>query len=59
MQQRADLVVRAPEARVPVLLLETDPRTEDAHDLVAKLRRYGSGAGCSRRTRTSSPAARR
>ncbi|MGA5069099.1 hypothetical protein ACPB9E_35940 [Streptomyces exfoliatus] len=38
--QRADLVVRAPEAGVPVLLLEIDRRTEDAHDLVQKLRRY-------------------
>jgi hypothetical protein len=38
--QRADLVVRAPEAGVPVLLLEIDRRTEVAHDLVAKLRRY-------------------
>ncbi|MEU5583264.1 hypothetical protein ABZ791_37570 [Streptomyces huasconensis] len=38
--QRADLVVRAPEAEVPVLLVEVDRRTEDAHDLVAKLRRY-------------------
>jgi hypothetical protein len=38
--QRADLVVRAPAAGVPVLLLEVDRRTEDAHDLVAKLRRY-------------------
>ncbi|GAA2264875.1 hypothetical protein GCM10010232_66330 [Streptomyces amakusaensis] len=38
--QRADLVVRAPEAGVPVLLLEIDRRTEDAHELVAKLRRY-------------------
>ncbi|WP_432008041.1 replication-relaxation family protein [Streptomyces parvus] len=38
--QRADLVVRAPEAGVPVLLVEVDRRTEDAHDLVAKLRRY-------------------
>ncbi|EYT77947.1 hypothetical protein CF54_40060 [Streptomyces sp. Tu 6176] len=38
--QRADLVVRAPEAGVPVMLLEIDRRTEDAHDLVAKLRRY-------------------
>ncbi|WP_261398557.1 hypothetical protein [Streptomyces misionensis] len=38
--QRADLVVRAPEAGVPVLLLEIDRRTEDVHDLVAKLRRY-------------------
>jgi hypothetical protein len=37
--QRADLVVRAPTAGVPVLL-EIDRRTEDAHDLVAKLRRY-------------------
>ncbi|MEU3603671.1 replication-relaxation family protein [Streptomyces sp. NPDC006798] len=38
--QRADLVVRAPDAGVPVLLVEVDRRTEDAHDLVAKLRRY-------------------
>ncbi|WP_260868028.1 replication-relaxation family protein [Streptomyces sp. SAJ15] len=38
--QRADLVVRAPAAGVPVLLLEIDRRTEDAHDLVHKLRRY-------------------
>ncbi|MFJ4767498.1 replication-relaxation family protein [Streptomyces uncialis] len=38
--QRADLVVRAAEAGVPVLLVEVDRRTEDAHDLVAKLRRY-------------------
>ncbi|WP_258958141.1 replication-relaxation family protein, partial [Streptomyces leeuwenhoekii] len=38
--QRADLVVRAPEAGVPVMLLEIDRRTEDAHELVAKLRRY-------------------
>ncbi|MGC4918560.1 hypothetical protein [Streptomyces albogriseolus] len=38
--QRADLVVRAPEAGVPVMLLEIDRRTEDAHDLVTKLRRY-------------------
>ncbi|MET8898670.1 replication-relaxation family protein [Streptomyces albogriseolus] len=38
--QRADLVVRAPQAGVPVLLLEIDRRTEDAHELVAKLRRY-------------------
>ncbi|WP_234339964.1 MULTISPECIES: hypothetical protein [Streptomyces] len=38
--QRADLVVRAREAGVPVLLLEIDRRTEDAHDLVHKLRRY-------------------
>ncbi|WP_318205801.1 hypothetical protein [Streptomyces sp. SCL15-4] len=37
--QRADLVVRAPEAGVPVLL-EVDRRSEDAHVLVAKLRRY-------------------
>ncbi|MGC4983926.1 hypothetical protein ACLQ18_25355 [Streptomyces sp. DT193] len=36
--QRADLVVRA--AGVPVLLLEIDRRTEEAHDLVHKLRRY-------------------
>nr|WSS66256.1 hypothetical protein OG284_36050 [Streptomyces sp. NBC_01177] len=34
--QRADLVVRAPEAGVPVMLLEIDRRTEDAHDLVAE-----------------------
>ncbi|MFH0246301.1 hypothetical protein ACGRHY_28660 [Streptomyces sp. HK10] len=38
--QRADLVVRAPAAGVPVMLLEIDRRTEDAHDLVTKLRRY-------------------
>ncbi|MEU1519950.1 hypothetical protein ABZ490_48910 [Streptomyces sp. NPDC005811] len=38
--QRADLVVRAPEAGVPVLLVEVDRRTEDAHDLVQKLRQY-------------------
>jgi hypothetical protein len=38
--QRADLVVRAPAAGVPVMLLEIGRRTEDAHDLVAKLRRY-------------------
>lgn len=38
--QRADLVVRAPEAGVPVLLLEIDRRSEDAHDLVVKLHRY-------------------
>jgi hypothetical protein len=38
--QRADLVVRAPEAGVPLMLLEIDRRSEDAHDLVAKLRRY-------------------
>ncbi|MFC8176686.1 hypothetical protein [Streptomyces sp. NPDC057325] len=38
--QRADLVVRAPEAGVPVLLVEVDRRSEDAHDLVQKLRRY-------------------
>ncbi|MCY0921107.1 hypothetical protein OS965_23460 [Streptomyces sp. H27-G5] len=38
--QRADLVVRAPEAKVPVMLLEIDRRTEDAHELVLKLRRY-------------------
>ncbi len=39
--QRADLVVRAPAAGVPVMLLEIDRRTEDAHELVHKLRRYG------------------
>ncbi|WP_222514852.1 replication-relaxation family protein [Streptomyces salinarius] len=38
--QRADLVVKAPEAGVPVMLLEIDRRSEDAHDLVQKLRRY-------------------
>ncbi|RAJ76917.1 MULTISPECIES: hypothetical protein [unclassified Streptomyces] len=38
--QRADLLARAPEAGVPVLLVEVDRRTEDAHDLIAKLRRY-------------------
>ncbi|MFD0267817.1 hypothetical protein ACFVGY_14675 [Streptomyces sp. NPDC127106] len=35
--QRADLVVRAPAASVPVLLLEIDRRTENARDLVQKL----------------------
>lgn len=38
--QRADLVMRAPAAGVPVMLLEIDRRTEDAHELVHKLRRY-------------------
>ncbi|GGQ85263.1 hypothetical protein GCM10010216_53870 [Streptomyces flaveolus] len=38
--QRADLVVRAPDAGVPVILLEIDRRSEDAHDLSVKLRRY-------------------
>lgn len=38
--QRADLVVRAPASGVPVMLMEIDRRTEDAHDLVHKLRRY-------------------
>ncbi|MET8168894.1 replication-relaxation family protein [Streptomyces sp. NPDC005329] len=38
--QRADLVVRAPASGVPVILLEIDRRTEDAHDLVHKLHRY-------------------
>ena len=38
--QRADLVMRAPDSGVPVMLLEIDRRTEDAHDLVHKLRRY-------------------
>lgn len=38
--QRTDLVVRAPEAGVPVMLLEIDRRSEDAHELVQKLRRY-------------------
>lgn len=38
--QGADLVVRAPAAGVPVILLEIDRRSEDAHDLVVKLRRY-------------------
>ncbi|MFJ6426120.1 hypothetical protein [Streptomyces hydrogenans] len=38
--QRADLVVRAPQAGVPVLLVEVDRRSEDAHELVTKLRRY-------------------
>ncbi|MFE5852336.1 hypothetical protein ACFQ61_03810 [Streptomyces sp. NPDC056500] len=38
--QRADLMVRAPAAGVPVLLLEIDRRAEDAHNLVHKLRRY-------------------
>ena len=38
--QRADLRMRASAAGMPVLLLEIDRRTEDAHDLVIKLRRY-------------------
>ncbi|WP_327259915.1 MULTISPECIES: replication-relaxation family protein [unclassified Streptomyces] len=38
--QRADLVMRAPASGVPVMLLEIDRRTEDADDLVHKLRRY-------------------
>ncbi|WP_338059756.1 replication-relaxation family protein [Streptomyces dengpaensis] len=38
--QRADLVMRAPASGVPVMLLEIDRRSEDAHDLVHKLRRY-------------------
>lgn len=38
--QRADLVMRAPQAKVPILLLEIDRRTEDAHQLVRKLHRY-------------------
>ncbi|WP_308406934.1 replication-relaxation family protein [Streptomyces sp. AC555_RSS877] len=38
--QRADLVVRAPDSNVPVMLLEIDRRSEDAHDLVHKLHRY-------------------
>ncbi|MGC9501859.1 hypothetical protein [Streptomyces sp. WG7] len=36
----ADLVVRAPGAGAPVMLLEFDRRSEDAHDLAVKLRRY-------------------
>ncbi|MFF9345164.1 replication-relaxation family protein [Streptomyces sp. NPDC014773] len=38
--QRADLVVRVPQAGAPVLLVEVDRRSEDAHDLVVKLRWY-------------------
>ncbi|GGM26457.1 hypothetical protein GCM10010129_83690 [Streptomyces fumigatiscleroticus] len=38
--QRADLVMRAPADGIPVMLLEIDRRTEDAHELVHKLRRY-------------------
>ncbi|WP_333745986.1 hypothetical protein [Streptomyces sp. IBSBF 2950] len=38
--QRADLVMRAPASGVPVMLLEIDRRSEDAHDLVHKLLRY-------------------
>ncbi|MDT0453110.1 hypothetical protein [Streptomyces hesseae] len=38
--QRADLVVRALAFGVPVMLLEIDRPTEDAHELVHKLRRY-------------------
>ncbi|MFH9958490.1 hypothetical protein ACH4OX_30310 [Streptomyces roseolus] len=34
-------MVRAPEAGLPVTLLEIDRRSEDAHDPVQKLRRYG------------------
>ncbi|MEU8138202.1 replication-relaxation family protein [Streptodolium elevatio] len=38
--QYADLVVRAPDAGVPVLLVEVDRGTEPVDELVAKLRRY-------------------
>ncbi|MFD6248701.1 hypothetical protein [Streptomyces roseolus] len=34
-------MVRAPEAGLPVMLLEIDRRSEDPHDPVQKLRRYG------------------
>ncbi len=36
--QRADLMVRASEAGAPALLVGVDRRTENAHELVAKLR---------------------
>ncbi len=38
--QYADLVMRAPDAGVPVMLLEVDRLTEPVDDLVAKVRRY-------------------
>ncbi|WP_345680504.1 replication-relaxation family protein [Yinghuangia aomiensis] len=38
--QYADLVLRAPDAGVPVLLVEVDRGTEPVDELVAKLRRY-------------------
>ncbi|MGW1902236.1 replication-relaxation family protein [Streptomyces hirsutus] len=38
--QYADLTMRAPDAKVPVMLLEVDRVTEPVDDLVAKLRRY-------------------
>ncbi|WP_267905313.1 replication-relaxation family protein [Streptomyces marianii] len=38
--QYADLTMRAPDAGVPVMLLEVDRVTEPVDDLVAKLRRY-------------------
>ncbi|MGW0664851.1 replication-relaxation family protein [Streptodolium elevatio] len=38
--QYADLVVRAPDTGVPVLLVEVDRGTESVDELVAKLRRY-------------------
>ncbi|MFE0797592.1 hypothetical protein [Streptomyces mutabilis] len=53
--QRADLVMRAPASGVPVLSLEIDLRTEDAHELVHKLRRYWKWGVCWRRTSTSTP----
>lgn len=54
--QRADLVVWAPAAGVPVMLLEIDRRIEDARDMVHKLRAgTPTGSGCSPPTRTSAP----
>lgn len=38
--QYADLTMRAPDAKVPAMLLEVDRVTEPVDDLVAKLRRY-------------------
>ncbi|MCM2394333.1 replication-relaxation family protein [Streptomyces albipurpureus] len=38
--QYADLTMRAPDARVPAMLLEVDRVTEPVDDLVAKVRRY-------------------
>ncbi|ALO05749.1 hypothetical protein AQF52_0147 [Streptomyces venezuelae] len=52
--QRADLV-RAPVVSVPALLLEIDRRTEDAHELVQKLRRYWERGSFCHRERTSPP----
>ncbi|AEN08000.1 MULTISPECIES: hypothetical protein [unclassified Streptomyces] len=48
------MVVRVPEARVPVLP-ETDRRSEDAYELVVKLRRTREGVGCWHRMWTGAP----